>query len=252
MRKRKSSNGFENESGSWMTTYSDLVTLLLCFFVLLFAFSTIDAQKFEAIIKSFKGSLGVLPGGRTVQDNPYIEEALQEEGTTKELEEIRDFRKLKEELEEYFISNGKENEIFLGLDERGLLLRFKDNALFDSGRAELKPESKEVLRFLSEILKRDEFKDKFICVEGHTDTDPILYSSKFPTNWELSVTRASNVVRYFIEELGLEPTRFSASGYSEYHPVAPNDTKENKSKNRRVDILILTSEYSEYYLDLNQ
>ena len=152
MRKRKSSNGFENESGSWMTTYSDLVTLLLCFFVLLFAFSTIDAQKFEAIIKSFKGSLGVLPGGRTVQDNPYIEEALQEEGTTKELEEIRDFRKLKEELEEYFISNGKENEILRLGEKLQLKQKQQDTLYFD--KLEGKISEQMFLRLNAAIEKR--------------------------------------------------------------------------------------------------
>jgi chemotaxis protein MotB len=243
MRRKRNSNSFENDTGSWMTTYSDLVTLLLCFFVLLFAFSTIDVKKFEAIMKSFQGSLGVMQGGRTLQDTPYVDEALDSEKATKEIEEIKDLKILKEEIEEYLNANGKEDQIFIGLDDRGLLIRFKDNVLFDSGRAELKLEAKQTLGFLSELLNKDEFIDKLIQIEGHTDTDPILHSNKFPTNWELSVMRASNVVRFFIEELAMDPVRFSASGYSEYHPVAQNDTKENKARNRRVDIVILRSNF---------
>lgn len=227
----------------WMTTYGDMVTLLLCFFVLLFALSTIDAQKFRAIMQSFQGSLGVMKGGKTIENNPYIHEALEEEKTTKQLEELEDFKKLQEKIEAYLEQNGFQNEILVDLEPRGLLLRFKDNVLFDSGKADLKGHASETLLFLSDLLKQDEFASKYIRVEGHTDTDPIIRSQRYPTNWELSVARASNVVRFLIEEAGLQPDRLSASGYSQYHPIAPNDTDINKSKNRRVDIVILRSDF---------
>ena len=120
-----------------------------------------------------------------------------------------------------------------------------DNVFFDSGKADLKPESKEILKSIAEILNREEFKDKLIKVEGHTDTDPILYSKKYPTNWELSAIRATNVLRYLVEEENIEGNRISSSGYSYYRPIAPNDTRENKAKNRRVDIVILRSSFEE-------
>ncbi|QEK12268.1 OmpA family protein [Crassaminicella thermophila] len=241
-RKRKQE---EAKAGApeWMTTFSDLMTLLLCFFVLLFAFSTIDLRKFSAVIQSFQGSLGVLEGGKTLEEVQYIEDALNEDKTTKQLEELEDFKKLKEQMEEYINENGMEEQILVDLDTRGLLLRFKDNVLFDSGYAALKPAAKKTLKFIADLLKQDEFITKYIRVEGHTDSDPIINSKKFPTNWELSVTRASNVVRFLIEEAGIKANRLSASGYSQYHPVAPNDTFENKAKNRRVDIVILRSEF---------
>lgn len=235
----------EQKAGSpeWMTTFSDLMTLLLCFFVLLFAFSTIDLRKFSAVMQSFQGSLGVLEGGKTLESTPYIEKALNDDKTTKQLEEIEDFKKLKEEIEEYLKNNKMEQQILVDLETRGLLLRFKDNVLFDSGNAELKLVAKQTLKFIADLLKQDEFIEKYIRIEGHTDADPIINSKRFPTNWELSVTRASNVVRFLIEEAGMNPQKLSASGYSKYHPVAPNDIVENKAKNRRVDIVILRSEF---------
>ncbi|MDF2545846.1 flagellar motor protein MotB [Anaerosolibacter sp.] len=235
----------ESKSGApeWMTTYGDLVTLLLCFFVLLFSFSTIDAQKFQAIMQSVQGSLGALKGGKTIQETFYVNEALNEEQTTKELEELEDFKKLQEMIENYLEQNGFQNEILVDLEHRGLLLRFKDNVLFDSGKADLKGNANETLVFLADLLKQEEFIDKYIRIEGHTDSDPIINIRKYPTNWELSVARASNVVRFLIEQAGLQPDRLSASGYSQYHPIAPNDSEGNKGKNRRVDIVILRSEF---------
>lgn len=229
-------------SPAWMTTYGDMVTLLLCFFVLLFSFSTIDAKKFQSIIQSFQGALGVLDSGQTIEMSDFISEGMADELTTNQMEELEDFRKLKEKLEEFLEANGLDNDVLVTLETRGLTLRFQDSVLFDSGSAELKPGSKELLNYLSEFLMEPEFESKFVRVEGHTDTDPLRPNSRYETNWELSVARASNVVRYLIEEINLEPRRFSASGYGEYHPVADNETVENKAKNRRVDIVILKSE----------
>ncbi len=226
----------------WMTTYGDMVTLLLCFFVLLFAFSTIDAKKFQTMIQSFQGAMGVLETGETIEISEFISEGMAEELTTNQKEELEDFRKLKEKLEEFLEENGLENDVLVTLENRGLILRFQDSVLFDSGSAELKSSSKELLIYLSQFLLEPEFESKFVRVEGHTDTDPLRPNSRYETNWELSVARASNVVRYLIEEINLEPRRFSASGYGEYHPVEDNDTAEDKAKNRRVDIVILKSE----------
>jgi Flagellar motor protein len=118
------------------------------------------------------------------------------------------------------------------------LLRFQDNILFDSGSADLKPESLEIMSYIAQLLNAEDFEDKFISIEGHTDNVP-MNSPRYPSNWELSVGRSSNVVRFLVENNNMDPKRISASGYSEYHPVAPNDNAENRAKNRRVDILIL-------------
>lgn len=224
----------EQVSASWMTTYSDLVTLLLCFFVMLYAFSNLDVKKFQGIMAYFQGSRGVLDGSNVIE-MPDL----------RDQEEI-DLEELKNALEEYASSSNLEEEITVSIDERGLIIRFMDRVLFDPGKAELKPEAREILDTVAEILQRDEFKDKAIKVEGHADTTPVSPKDGFPTNWELSTARATNVLRYLVEQRGIEGERISASGYSYYRPIAPNDTKENKAKNRRVDIVILKSSQEKY------
>lgn len=230
----------------WMTTYSDMVTLLLCFFVLLFSFSSVDAQKFQAIMNSFQGSLGVLEGGKTIQEGPSLElDDILEDSADLEMKELEDLRKLKELIDNYTEEIKLSSKISTIIEERGLLIRALDNVYFDSGKANLKQESKKILKYIAEILQTEEFNEKFIKIEGHTDTDPVRDTRKFPTNWELSAIRATNVLRFLVEENNIKGDRISATGYSYYRPIAPNDTVQNKAKNRRVDIIILKSVYSE-------
>lgn len=242
-RRRRSKQEERAGIAEYMTTYADMMTLLLCFFVLLFAFSEIDAKKFQAIMESFQGSAGVLSGGKTLDDTQFVNNSTLNDNITSNIKEITKLKALKESFEEHLKENKLENQITVELDERGLLLRFDDNVLFDSGRAELKPQSKKTLRFITDLLEQDQFSHKYIRVEGHTDSDPIKNSRKFPTNWELSTIRAVNVARFFIEETNMAPEKISVSGYSKYHPVAPNNTLHNKAKNRRVDIVIMNSDY---------
>ena len=234
MARRKKQEEQSPGSPAWLTTYSDLVTLLLCFFVLLFSFSTVDAQKFKAIMSSFQGGSGVLDGG-TVIDPPV---------PVDEEEEVEsDLMDLVEYLEEYAETLGLGNKITIEIEERGIVVRFMDDVFFDSGSAKIKTESFEILKEVAELLNREEFVNRQIRVEGHTDSDPILRSSKYPTNWELSSDRATNVLRYLVEIELMDGERVSSSNYSYYRPIVPNDTPENKAKNRRVDIIILKDIY---------
>ncbi len=132
----------------------------------------------------------------------------------------------------------KKGEIEITQLRDKLSLSMVEKILFDSGSAEIKKEGKKVLERVAEILKN--VIDKEIRIEGHTDNVPIgtRLMEKFPTNWELSVIRATNVVRYLIEK-GINPSYLSATGYSEFKPVAPNDTEENRAKNRRIEIVLV-------------
>lgn len=240
MRARRNRGGSESPSISeWMTTYSDLVTLLLCFFVLLFSFSVIDAKKFEAIIRSFQGSLGILDSGKTIDEDQYISQALQSNRLLREQQEAESMEWLYRQLDEYIQQNNLEGTVVLGVEERGLLIRFKDQVLFDSGKAVIRKDGEPIVQSIGEILKQN---DRAIRVEGHTDNVP-MHSLLYPSNWELSTARAVNVVKYFIEKVGIAPKRLSAAGYSEYHPIADNDTAENRQKNRRVDVVILRKSF---------
>ncbi|MCT4507992.1 MAG: OmpA family protein [Tepidibacter sp.] len=238
MGRKKKQEETKEGAPEWMATYGDMVTLLLCFFVLLFSMSSVDAQKFQSIVQSFSGSLGFLEGGKTLSEEQYIDRGLKDDKSTNERKELENFSNLEKEIKKYLKDNKLDQDVKVVNENSGLLLSFQDNVLFSSGKAELKSKSKTTLRYISELLNKEEFNNKFISIEGHTDNDPIKYSSKYPTNWELSVGRSSNVVRFLVEETGINPERISASGYSEYHPVVPNTSNENKAKNRRVDILI--------------
>ncbi|MZQ75130.1 MAG: OmpA family protein [Peptoclostridium sp.] len=217
----------------WMTTYSDMVTLLLTFFILMFSFSSVDAQKFETMMRSFQGSLGILEGGKTLSELP-----LATNGADIDVESDGIYEHLSQEIEDYLNQNGLGESVNIINGNNGLILRFNENVLFDSGKADLKPQAMATLSYICSLLNASDFSGKKIRVEGHTDNVPI-YNSKYPSNWELSVSRACNVVRFMIEQNGVMSERLSAAGYSEYHPVAANDTVDNKAKNRRVDILIL-------------
>lgn len=235
MRTWRNKNENNMESADWMTTYSDLVTLLLCFFVLLFSMSSIDAKKFEAIIRSFQGSLGVLEMGKTIDEDRYISQALESDRLFMDPSEQQSLESLHQQLDEYIRDNNLETTVVVGVEERGLLIRFNDQVLFDSGKADIKPEAIPIMHDIGEILR---INNRLIRVEGHTDNVPIN-TLFYPSNWELSTSRAVNVVKYFLEEVGIAPARLSAAGYGEYHPIANNDTAANRQKNRRVDVVIL-------------
>lgn len=224
----------------YMNTYGDMMTLLLCFFVILFSMSNIDAKKFEALVVSFSGSLGVLDGGNTLTQENIINEGSINDKSNSTVTELDNFKELEEKIKEYLKENKIEDKVSVVNEDQGLLLRFQDSILFDQGSAILRTDSDVVLKYISDILKTPNFKEKFITVEGHTDNVPIR-TSLYSSNWELSVARACNVVQFLIEKQGLDPARLSAAGYSEYHPVESNDTAQNMAKNRRVDIMIMKS-----------
>lgn len=236
---KKKAQDEKKGSPEWMTTYGDMVTLLMCFFVLLFAFSSIDAQKFEAVMMSFQGSAGILSGGKALSEAPMVFDAMPENNTSSQQVIQQDrLEHLRELIQEYLEENEMEAEVDLELEAKGLIIRFKDNVLFDPGSAVIKAQSIPIIDFLGELLNTEELIQEEIRVEGHTDNVP-MNTPMYPSNWELSAGRATNVVRYFIEQANLRPDRVSAAGYGEYHPIDTNDTPEGRSANRRVDIVVI-------------
>ncbi|QGU95935.1 OmpA family protein [Clostridium bovifaecis] len=228
----------EDEDGGgseWLATYGDLVTLLLCFFILLFSMSSTDAAKFKQVVASLNamgimgetGNMGSNAGESIVNLNPN-----NIGNGTQQMDDIY------KEVKEIIDSGGLTKDVQVKRVDKGVLLRFKDEILFDEGQANLKQDAKNNLSKLGEALRRY---NKMIRIEGHTDNIPI-HNDEFKSNWDLSTARAISVVRYFTEELP-EDKRFNAknfevSGYGEYHPIVPNDTTENMKKNRRIEITI--------------
>lgn len=242
--------GEDNGSPAWMTTYGDMVTLLLTFFILLYSFSAIDLQRFNevmsAIQHSFLGRTGILSGtteesgaeeGQRLDTADFVEEETEQILSIQETELLEMMKELEDTYEKVriFLSEaGLKDDIGLRLEERGVVMELPERLLFDTGRAEIKTEFLPVLELLAELIAG---LNNQIIVEGHTDNIPIR-TFLYPSNWELSVARSVSVARCLVEEHGLEPSRFLATGYGEYHPIADNATPEGRARNRRVTLVV--------------
>ncbi len=247
---------------AWQCTFADLMNLLLCFFVLLFSMSTVDAQKFELVAASFSQTFSIFTAGSTTigdgsmigngvsqlpeLDN-FINNVGQQAENTPEMEELDDIQnKVKEEglkqseelaekVEEAVKENNLDKEITMEVTAQYVQLTMKGSLLFDSGSAVLKEESKPVLNKVGVILER--FASGTIEIEGHTDNVP-MSSKRFANNNELSSARALSVFDYLLGVTSLDPARLKHSGRGEYIPIADNTTEEGRAKNRRVEIRI--------------
>lgn len=152
-------------------------------------------------------------------------------------EEADQLRQAKELLEKRLSSEIANQDVSVGFDERGLVVRVLDRVLFDSGKAQLHRQAYPMLDKVARVLDQ-QLPDQPVAVEGHTDNEPIKQSG-WKDNWELSLARARSVLTYLVKDRGVEPTRISAAGYGEYHPVASNDEASGRSMNRRVEIVVL-------------
>ncbi|PUU94680.1 MAG: chemotaxis protein MotB [Halanaerobium sp.] len=238
-RNNNNNNNNDNEPGSpaWMTTFGDMMTLLLVFFVLLYSFSTMDVEKFKGFISALQSQLGVLEGGQTITSNPNIDAGTLGEDYAQAPQNIQQIMR---ELDNYIESNNLGDRVNVENKRKGLVISLTGEILYELGRARIREQGREVLAMISDILK-DIPND--IMIEGHTDNLPIR-TDEFPSNWELSTARAVNVIKFLIEERGFDPARLSAAGYSEYRPVAENTSPEGRAENRRVEVVILNSQYT--------
>ena len=220
----------------WMNTYADMVTLLLCFFVLMFSMSAVEIDKFKAVMFSLQGALGIMPGSVTPvvppDDDVFEPQDLQ---ALLLAQEMAAMRALAAEFEEELAGAGLAKQVTVKTEERGVVLRFADRVLFDVGLDDLRAESRQVLFKVGELLAKV---PNPIRVEGHTDNWAID-TPRFPSNWELSTGRATRVVRFFIEEVGINADQLQAAGYGEHRPIDTNDTAEGRQRNRRVDVIVL-------------
>jgi len=203
-------DGDDNQgTGIWLTIYSDLTTNLTLFFLILYAFTRLSSSQQQGLYTA----LSQMAGSRapvTVKQ-PTMQEQTDE---------------LSKKLGEYG---------HVEMNEQRIKITLPSPVLFDLGKAELKPQARTILQAIASSIKNI---SNPIVIEGHTDNLPIT-GGQFSSNWELSAARAYSVIRYYIDELKFPPDRLSALGYGEYHPVAPNDTEENRAKNRRIEIIIV-------------
>jgi chemotaxis protein MotB len=242
-RKRPEKKGISQE---WLTTYSDMVTLILTFFVLLYSFSLVDNKKFQALASSLANALG---GGAqalfeynqnsgkdpiTGDTNPAGSDNKNENDD----EETDSAGKLYNDVVNFVEQNDLNASVTIKKNSQGIIIEFKDRILFDSGEAELKSEGIPILKKIGTLIAK---LPNEIVVEGHTDNVPI-HTASFPSNWELSSGRALRVLSYFTDSMGMPSKRFSAVAYGEYRPIASNATVGGRAQNRRVNVLILTED----------
>jgi len=238
-RKKKGHHEEHENLERWLITYADLITLLLGLFVVLYSMSQIDLNKYQQWISAFSqlfGGGGVLAGGKGVLVTPTPPRT-GSEAQANIYQASSSQQKLEVQINAILSTNIQSKKIIVTTSPEGLTIHLLERLLFESGSAELKPEAKAVLDTIAEILKLLPNK---IRIEGHTDDRPIR-SARFPSNWHLSVARALNTA-YYLMSKGVNPEKISIAGYSEYRPIAPNDSEENRAKNRRVDIVIVSTQ----------
>lgn len=250
----------EHEEG-WMTTYADLMTLLLVFFVLLFSISTVKKEQFATTIRSFQLAIGdnggsIIPLPEELRSpaqempdslepqpsEPVIEPPI----VVQESEEVRppempqqpdpeELKAVTNSLKEVFSSMGVAEAVDVGEPRNGkIYVRVKGAVLFGSGDASFNKNMMPIMDGIMEILEKNgEYQ---VGIQGHTDDIPIE-TAQFPSNWELSAVRATTVLRYLIRG-GIDPERVTATGYGDSLPIVPNDTPEQRAENRRIEFVL--------------
>jgi len=224
----------------WLVSYADFVTLLLAFFVTIYAISRMDNAKLIQAEDSIQRALNapVFLGGFPVEPGIGIHEtpgirgdlpaASLRASPETQIEEVS--RLVQDSLRD--MANFK--DIRMMVTSRGLVIHLPEFLFFATGEAQIRPEAAPLLDRLAAILEKI---PNQVMVEGHTDNRPIN-TPQFPSNWELSTQRATNILRYLVEKDHLDPARFAAAGYGEYAPLASNGDEAGRRLNRRVDIVI--------------
>lgn len=229
----------EKPSTAWQGTYGDMITLMLCFFVMLYDPTEIDITQLATITQSLQmnetesvnGGMSLSTGkfsdlGNTINSLPAIEKG-------------RSLGLAKKKAVSLFAPDVKSNRITITSDERGLVISLAADNFFEEGSADLNiDETRETLLRLSDFFKDPELKNRRFRIEGHTDNTPVAADSKFISNWELSAGRAMNVLHY-LADFGVDENKFSVAGYADTRPKFSNDSPETRAYNRRVDIIIL-------------
>ncbi len=242
-RKKRGKPHDEELNEAWLLPYSDLMTLLLALFIALFAMSQTDASKMQALAQAFTAAFNM--GGPSFFSGMGPSTSINSATTTGQdnannayMQENQNLREAQEKIEQYVKENNLQDQVSTELSEEGLMIRLKEKALFASGSAALEGQAEQIVPVIASLLAS---LPERVTISGHTDNVPIS-TAQFPSNWELSSARAVSLMRGLMgAQPSLNPARFSALGYSEYRPIASNDTAEGRAQNRRVEVFIARS-----------
>ncbi|MBU5355442.1 OmpA family protein [Paenibacillus barcinonensis] len=270
--KRRTKRETADHRDRWMITYADLITLLLIFFVIMYAMSNLDTGKYDVVTQSLQSTfnksnsilelgngLGDTPG-QTIsktpsaqvqgesddkQENPASDsEKDTPDDTNRPLTEREEqFRTQEQELQnlfnvitQYIEDNKLENQIYVADKPQGISITLSDRFLFDQGQAALKKDAAPTLSKLASLFRNLQM---VVSIEGHTDNVPIGANSTYKDNWELSGERALSILRFFLDKEKLDPDHFQYAGYADTRPTGDNKTPAGRQKNRRVEITVL-------------
>ena len=229
----------EKPSTAWQGTYGDMITLMLCFFVMLYNPSEVDVTQLATITQSLQMQETESTSGGMSLSAGRLSDLGNNINSLPSLEKGKSLGLAKKKAVSLFAPDVKTNKITITSDERGLVITLLSDNFFEEGSADLNiNETRETLLRLAEFFRSSEVSDRRFRIEGHTDNTPVATDSKFPSNWELSATRAVNVLHY-LADYGVDENKFSVAGYSDTRPKFSNDTAEGRAYNRRVDIIIL-------------
>jgi len=229
-----STEELEPERNEWILTFADLVTLLLVFFILLYSMSTLDPKKFTDSFLSVKLALGK-KDDQLMTARVKSEEAAILDTVMLQKQLIEAQRKVFSDVRTFITRKGVEGVVGAVLEEGKITLRLPGDVLFASGEVELNERGQEVLRQLKDFLVKAN--DQQINIKGFTDDVPPSPRSRFKDNWEISSLRAVYVLRYLMQ-LGIDQKRLTATGLADMEPLFPNNTEENRTRNRRVEIVL--------------
>jgi chemotaxis protein MotB len=258
-RKKKAAEHVNHER--WLVSYADFITLLFAFFVVLFSSSQVDQRKAGKISKAIQDAfqemgifaaansrvplatadplptetIQIMPDGRGISGRSHF--AAPFERMQGDPGHQKDLKTMQKQLSHALAPEIRRHEVTLKAQREGLIISLREIGFFDSGSAQLRPGSEAAIRRIAEELGTQ---SNNLRIEGHTDNVPI-HTSKFDSNWELSTARATELTRLFMTSYYFLPSRLSAAGYAEFHPVASNDTAEGRAQNRRVDIVVLAA-----------
>ncbi len=227
----------------WLVSYADFITLLFAFFVVMYAMSQVDVKKLGRLSRAMQSAFDTRvfdAGSQKLDLSEGISEGVAQQKITEPLSPLvppstATFDKLQRKVEHKLIQQKSQDKVKFKQDKRGLVISLVEAGFFNPGEADIKGSSLKVLDLIAQSLLpiRNQ-----IRVEGHTDNTPI-HNDRFPSNWELSTARATNVIAYLMSHYEFSPQRLSAAGYGEFRPVALNSLAEGRAANRRVDIVIL-------------
>ena len=229
----------EKPSTAWLGTYGDMITLMLCFFVMLYNPSEVDVTQMATITQSLQMQETETTSGGLSLSAGQLSDLGNNINSLPSLEKGKSLGMAKKKAVSLFAPDVKSNKITITSDERGLIITLLSDNFFEEGSAELNiNDTRETLLRLADFFRSDELKGRRFRIEGHTDSTPVAENSIFPSNWELSTTRAVNVLHY-LADYGVRENDFSVAGYADTRPKFSNDTAEGRAYNRRVDIIIL-------------